>query len=497
VHQRHIESGLYVGFVPAREGPTGIGRFELGRGYDAVYTRGICERTSVEAAKFVVEGAVESEVDHRGARFGVTYIQREALGVFVMVHSGSACRPVTENQPGTVDDQLDGIQLQRCDRCGDLDINPDPASECGVVEIGIEFDGVVGWVSMSLKTVIGHVAESTNLCRVKDHRNDVVGIGNAIVDVISQESEQFLIDHELVKGSMTLIDAERADSLYSMMAPAIETSGGSAANTMAGLASFGGSASYIGKVRDDQLGGVFAHDIRAVGVGYDVMPGASGPPTARCLIVVTPDAARTMNTFLGTSSLLHPDEIDVDLVASAKVLYCEGYIWDIDITKQAIRSAVEVCRSAGNKVSFTLSDAFCVERHHTEWLELVDGSIDILFGNESELRALCETDDFDTALRALRGRVEIACLTRGPKGSVIVTAEEIIEIPALPVPEVEDTTGAGDLYASGFLYGYTHGCDLATCGRLASMAASEVISHVGARSLVSLADLAVENGVLR
>ncbi len=322
-----------------------------------------------------------------------------------------------------------------------------------------------------------------------------MGIGNAIVDVISQESEHFLTDHDLVKGSMTLIDAGRADQLYSVMAPAIETSGGSAANTMAGLASFGASSSFIGKVRDDQLGAVFAHDIVAVGVDYDIAAGASGPPTARCLIVVTPDAARTMNTFLGTSSLLHPDEIDVEMIASAKVLYCEGYIWDIEITKQAIRKAVVACREAGNKVSFTLSDSFCVERHHAEWLDLVDGSIDILFGNEAEVQALYETDDFDSALEQIRGRVEIACLTRGPKGSVIVTADDTVEIPADPVAEVVDTTGAGDLYASGFLYGYVQGLDLATCGRLASLAASEVISHVGARSLVPLSELAAADGI--
>lgn len=330
---------------------------------------------------------------------------------------------------------------------------------------------------------------------MNQHRFDVVGIGNAIVDVISQESEDFIVDNELVKGAMTLIDAERATSLYATMAPAIETSGGSAANTMAGIASFGGSAGYIGKVRDDQLGDVFAHDIRAVGVDFEVQPGTEGPPTARCLIVVTPDAARTMNTFLGTSSLLHPDEIDTDFVAAAKVLYCEGYIWDIDITKQAIRKAVDACRSAGNAVSFTLSDSFCVERHHAEWLELVDGPIDILFGNEDEIRALYETDDFDTAVAAVQGKVGIACLTRGAKGSVIVTPDEVLEIAAEPVAEVVDTTGAGDLYASGFLYGYTRGLDLASCGRLASIAAAEVISHVGARAQVPLIDLAGQAGI--
>ncbi len=319
-----------------------------------------------------------------------------------------------------------------------------------------------------------------------EHRYDVVGIGNAIVDVISQESEDFVTQEGLVKGSMTLIDAERAEQLYGAMAAAAETSGGSAANTMAGVASCGGSAAFIGKVRDDQLGDVFAHDVHSVGVDFAVPPSTEGLPTARSLIVVTPDAARTMNTFLGASSLLHPDEIDVDLVQSAAVLYCEGYIWDVDITKEAIRKAVGACHAAGNRVSFTLSDSFCVERHHSDWLELLNGDIDILFGNELEMAALYGSDDFDAAINAVRGQVEVACLTRGPKGSVIVTADEIIEIPAEPVAEVVDTTGAGDLYAAGFLYGYTNGLGLAASGRLASMAASEVISHVGARSNVPL-----------
>lgn len=329
---------------------------------------------------------------------------------------------------------------------------------------------------------------------MSSHRYDVVGIGNAIVDVISQESHDFIGEHDLVKGAMTLIDADRATQLYAAMAPAIETSGGSAANTMAGIASFGGNAGYIGKVRNDQLGEVFGHDIRAVGVDFEVAAATDGPPTARCLIIVTPDAARTMNTFLGTSSLLHPDEIDTDFVAAGKVLYCEGYIWDIDITKQAIRKAVDACRAAGNKVSFTLSDSFCVERHHAEWLDLVDGPIDILFGNHDEICALYETDDFETAVDAIQGKVEIACLTRGAEGSVIVTADERIEVPAEPT-EVVDTTGAGDLYASGFLYGYTNGYDLATSGRLASLAAAEVISHVGARALVPLHQLAADAGI--
>ena len=327
-------------------------------------------------------------------------------------------------------------------------------------------------------------------CAVSDTNYDVLGIGNAIVDVISREDEEFIAEHGLVRGAMTLVDGARSDTLYAAMAPAIETSGGSAANTMAGVASFGGRVAYIGKVRDDQLGGVFVHDIDAVGVDYAVPPAAEGPPTARCLIIVTPDAARTMNTFLGISSYLHPDDIDVALVKSASILFCEGYIWGIPITKQAISKAIEANRAAGRRVSFTLSDTFCVERHFDEWHELLDGSIDILFGNEAELAVLFQTDDFDAAVDKVQGMCEIACLTRSEKGSVIVTPDQVIEVPPVPVAEVMDTTGAGDLYAAGFLYGLSVDADLETCGLLASPAASEVISHVGARPLVPLSELA-------
>ena len=320
---------------------------------------------------------------------------------------------------------------------------------------------------------------------------DVVGIGNAIVDVISTEDHEFIEAHGLVKGAMTLIDAERAEELYGAMAPAIETSGGSAANTVAGVASFGGQVGYIGKVRDDQLGEVFAHDIGALGVRFEVAPAASGPPTARCLIIVTPDAARTMNTYLGASTELHPDDIDPDLVGAAQVLYCEGYIWDVAITKEAIRKAISICADAGGNISFTLSDSFCVERHHQEWLDLVDGPIDLLFGNEHEICTLYETgDDFEAAVAAVQGRCQVAVLTRSEQGSVLVTPTEIIEVPAAPAAEVVDTTGAGDLYASGFLYGWTRGMNLAQCGQLGSMAATAAISQFGARPSGSLAHLA-------
>ncbi|WP_419918038.1 adenosine kinase [Candidatus Poriferisocius sp.] len=325
---------------------------------------------------------------------------------------------------------------------------------------------------------------------------DVVGIGNAIVDVISAEEHGFIESHGLVKRAMTLIDAERAEHLYAAMAPAIETSGGSAANTVAGVASLGGQVGYIGKVRDDQLGHVFAHDIRALGVRFDVLPAAAGPPTARCLIIVTPDAARTMNTYLGASTELHPDDIDPDLVGSAQVLYCEGYIWDVDITKEAIRKAISICSAAGGTISFTLSDSFCVERHHQEWLDLVDGPIDLLFGNEHEICTLYGTgDDFDAAVTAVQGRCAVAALTRGAEGSVLVTPDQIIEVPAKTPVKVVDSTGAGDLYASGFLYGWTRGMDLARCGWLGSLAATEAISQFGARPLGSLAHLTQKSAV--
>lgn len=317
---------------------------------------------------------------------------------------------------------------------------------------------------------------------------DVVGVGNAIVDVIVHVDDDFIVTHDLNKGAMTLIDAERAVALYDAMPAGIEASGGSAANTIAGVASFGGRAAYIGKVRDDQLGSVFRHDIRAAGVAFDVPFAVKGPPTARCLIQVTPDAQRTMNTFLGVSSLLSPADVDPALVASAKVVYCEGYLWDVDIAKAAIRTAMDAGRAAGAKVALTLSDAFCVDRHRDEWLELIDSRVDIVFANETEICSLYETD-WETAAAKIAGQVEVACLTRSEHGSVIVTPTERIAVAPHRVEHLVDTTGAGDLYASGFLYGYTHGLPLAECGRLASLAAAEIISHLGARPAVALRSL--------
>ena len=315
---------------------------------------------------------------------------------------------------------------------------------------------------------------------MQENNFDVVGVGNAIVDVISNVDDAFVQRLGLNKGGMTLIDEARAIELYAAMPPGIEASGGSAANTMAGLASFGGRAAYIGKCRDDQLGDVFRHDLRASGVSYEVGLGPSGPPTARCLIQVTPDAQRTMNTFLGISALLSPDDVDDELVASAGVVYCEGYLWDIDIAKQAIRKAMDIAQAAGRKVALTLSDSFCVDRHRAEWRDLISDKVDIVFANEAELCALYECD-WDVAARHITNDVETGCLTRSERGSTIVFGSERVDVDAHPVDRVVDTTGAGDLYASGFLYGYTRGFDMCRCAELAGRAAAEIIGHLGAR----------------
>jgi sugar/nucleoside kinase (ribokinase family) len=319
----------------------------------------------------------------------------------------------------------------------------------------------------------------------------VVGIGSAIVDVIAHADEAFLDAHGMVKGSMQLIFTEEdAQRLYDALPPAIEASGGSCANTLAGLASFGGAGAFVGVVRDDQLGRVFTHDMRSIGVAYDVPAASEGPATARCMIIVTGDAQRTLNTYLGAASGLTPAHIDHELIGSAQVVYLEGYLWDLDEAKAAMVKAMKAARIAGTKVSFTLSDGFCVDRHRPEFLDLVEKHVDILFANEDEILSLYQVDEFDEALQRVRGHCEIACLTRSEKGSVIVAGDEVHVIDVHPVEHLVDTTGAGDLYAAGFLYGYTHGLDLATSARLASLAAAEVISHVGARPETDLAALA-------
>ena len=321
-------------------------------------------------------------------------------------------------------------------------------------------------------------------------RFDAVGIGNALVDVLSHETDEFLVEHGLAKGGMTLIDAQLAEGLYAAMGPAVEVSGGSAANTMVGIASFGGRSAFVGRVSDDELGAVFAHDIRAAGVEFTTSPAKEGVPSGRCLVVVTPDAKRTMHTFLGASAQLGPADLDHDLVAGAQVLYLEGYLWDEPEAKDAFREAIGGAHAAGNRVAFTLSDGFCVDRHRAEFLELLQHDVDVLFANEDEIKALYQVNEFDDALQAVRDHCEIAALTRSEKGAVIVTRDEVHMIDAHPVARVVDTTGAGDLFAAGFLHGLTRGYDLGTSGRLGALAAAEVISHLGARPEQPLAQLA-------
>jgi sugar/nucleoside kinase (ribokinase family) len=321
---------------------------------------------------------------------------------------------------------------------------------------------------------------------------DVVGIGNAIVDVLSQADDAFLVTQDLAKGAMTLIDGARAEALYAAMGPGVEVSGGSAANTMAGLASLGGNGAFIGKVRNDQLGGIFQHDIRAAGVAFETPVATDGPSTARCLIFVTPDAQRTLNTYLGAAVGLTPADLDEAAIGRAKVTYMEGYLWDPPNAKAAFQAAARIAHEAGRKVALTLSDSFCVERHRDSFLELIGGHVDLLFANEDEVCALFQVADFDRALQEVRGHCEIAALTRSDKGSVILADGEVHVVDAAPVDRVVDTTGAGDLYAAGFLHGYTRGKGLYDCGCIGALAAAEVLSHYGARPEVRLKDLVAE-----
>ena len=318
---------------------------------------------------------------------------------------------------------------------------------------------------------------------------DVLGIGNAIVDVLSHADDAFIAKHALNKGSMTLIDEVRAETLYSAMGPGIEVSGGSCGNTMAGVASFGGKGAYVGKVRNDQLGAVFAHDLRAIGVAFDTPMATTGPATARCLILVTPDAQRTMNTYLGACTGLGPADIDPKVVSAAEVTYVEGYLWDAPEAKKAVLKAFDAAHAAGRLVSITLSDSFCVDRYRDEFRALIRDKVDILFGNESEITSLYQVKSFEAALEATRKEAKVAALTRSAKGSVVIKGNETHAVPAAPVAKVVDTTGAGDLYAAGFLYGFTHGKPLAECARLGGIAAAEIISHVGARPEKPLREL--------
>jgi sugar/nucleoside kinase (ribokinase family) len=327
-------------------------------------------------------------------------------------------------------------------------------------------------------------------------RFDVLGVGNAIVDVLARVDDAFVETHGLAKDAMLLIDEDRAESLYAAMPPGQEISGGSAANTLAGVASLGARGAYIGKVAKDQLGEVFAHDLRAAGVDYDTAPLENGPATARCLIAVPPDARRAMNTFLGASALLVDDDIDPELVKASTVTFLEGYLFDRPEAKTAFVRAAEIAQANDRRVALTLSDIFCVERHRDSFRQLVKNHIDVLFANEAELKSLYEVDDFDAALAAVRAETRVAAVTRSEKGAVIVSGDTEVRVPAGDVAEVSDTTGAGDLFAAGFLSAYARGMDLESCGRLGVIAASEIISHLGARPQTELKTLAEAEGLI-
>jgi sugar/nucleoside kinase (ribokinase family) len=328
-------------------------------------------------------------------------------------------------------------------------------------------------------------------------RYDVLGIGNAIVDVIARAEEDFLLKQGMRKGMMALIDEQRAKAIYDAMGPAVEMSGGSAANTIVGLASLGTRAAFVGKVKDDGLGRAFAHDIRAAGVVFDAKPAAGGPSTGRCYVLVTPDGERTMNTFLGAAQDLHPADIDAEMIAASAVIYLEGYLWDPKNAKDAFLKAAKIAHEAGREVALSLSDAFCVDRWRDEFLQLMRSkTVDLIFANEAELHSLYQTADFDTAIAVLRKDVDIAVITRSEKGCLVISPDGEEAVPAFPVERVVDTTGAGDLFAAGFLSGLARGADDRTCGRLGALVAGEVIQHLGARPEVSLKDLAQENGLL-
>ena len=331
---------------------------------------------------------------------------------------------------------------------------------------------------------------------MSDTTSDVLGIGNAIVDVLSRENDAFLETHDIPKGAMHLIDEAQAANIYGAMGPGIEISGGSAANTVAGLASFGGAGAFVGKVRDDQLGDVFAHDIRSIGVTFETTPAAKGPSTARCLVLVTPDGERTMNTYLGACTGLGPDDVDEDQVAGARITYLEGYLWDPPSAKEAFLKAARAARKAGRDVALTLSDPFCVERYRDEFLDLVRNEVNVVFANEAEIKSLYQVESFDDALQAAKCDCGLAALTRSAAGCVIADGDEVHVVEAMKVDKVVDSTGAGDLFAAGFLFGLTRGKPLADCGRLGALAAAEIISHMGARPEANLADLAKAKGLI-
>lgn len=327
---------------------------------------------------------------------------------------------------------------------------------------------------------------------------DVVGIGNAIVDIIARAEEDFLIREHLIKGSMALIDEDRAETLYRLMGPVTLTSGGSAANTIAGIAALGCKAGFIGRVFDDELGASFDHDIKSAGVEFKTLKSKTGPKTARCFVFVTPDGERTMNTYLGACQGLSVDDLDVELIRSSRITYLEGYLWDPPSAKEAFRAAVQIAHQADQLVAFTLSDTFCVDRYRDEFLGLIeDRSIDILFANEHELLSLFQTSDFQSAVHALQRKNFLAVITRSEKGSLVVQSQGLSSFPAFSVDEVVDTTGAGDLFAAGFLAGLTKNLDIGDCARLGAMAAAEVIQQIGARPSRKLLHVAQEHGLIK
>jgi adenosine kinase len=327
-------------------------------------------------------------------------------------------------------------------------------------------------------------------------RYDVLGIGNAIVDVIARAEDDFLLRHGMHKGGMALIDEPRAQAIYEAMGPAVEISGGSAANTIVGVASFGGRAAFVGKVKDDALGRTFGHDIRAAGVAFDTEPATDGPATACCYVIVTPDGERTMNTFLGAAQHLTSGDVDAEQIAAAAITYLEGYLWDPPRAKEAFRKAAKIAHGAGRQVALTLSDAFCVDRYRDEFLDLIrTGTVDVVFANERELHSLYQTADFETAVKSLSADAKLAVVTRSAKGCVVVTRARVEAIPANAVDRVVDATGAGDLFAAGFLHGLARGADHRMAARLGTLAAAEVIQHIGARPEVSLKQLAQQRGL--
>ena len=325
---------------------------------------------------------------------------------------------------------------------------------------------------------------------------DVLGIGNAIFDVLGRTDEKLLADHGMAKGSMSLIDEARAAAIYRDMGPATEMSGGSAANTIVGIANLGARAAYVGKVKDDQIGKLYTHDIRAAGVAYETRAAASGPATGCSYILVTPDGERTMNTYLGAAQDLTVADIEPSQIEASRIVYLEGYLWDPKNAKEAFVKAATIAHGAGRQVALTLSDAFCVDRYRDEFLDLMrKGTVDMIFANESELHALYQTSDFDTALKQLRADVKLGVVTRSEKGCVVASTDGVVAVPAFPVKEMVDTTGAGDLFAAGFLFGLVRNAGHVKAGRLGALAAAEVIQHIGARPMVSLKELAEQHGL--